>query len=66
MELKFREALDLSGGDISGLFNEPLAVFVYVIIGIVLVAPIIVRVVRDRRGSGRGPRLPYREEAQPL
>ena len=27
-----REALDLSGGDVSGLFNEPLAIFVYVLV----------------------------------
>jgi putative tricarboxylic transport membrane protein len=66
MELKFREALDLSSGDISGLFSEPLAVFIYCIIGLVLIAPLVLRFVRDRRGTGPGPRLPQREEAQPL
>jgi putative tricarboxylic transport membrane protein len=40
MELKLREALDLSGGDLSGLFNEPLAVFVYVLIALAIVLPI--------------------------
>ena len=37
MEIKLREALDLSSGDISGLFNEPLAIVVYVLIVLVLV-----------------------------
>jgi nucleotide-binding universal stress UspA family protein len=32
MEVKLREALALSDGDISGLFNEPLAVGIYVVI----------------------------------
>ena len=41
MELKLREALDLSGGDLSGLFNEPLAVFVYVLIALAIVLPIV-------------------------
>ena len=41
MELKLREALDLSDGDISGLFNEGLAIFVYVLIVLVIVVPIV-------------------------
>jgi putative tricarboxylic transport membrane protein len=43
MEVKLREALDLSGGDISGLLNEPLAILCYVLIVLVLVAPIVLR-----------------------
>ena len=39
MEVKMREALDLSNGDVSGLFNEPLAIFVYVLVVLVVVAP---------------------------
>ena len=35
-----REALDLSDGEVSGLFNEPLAIFVYVLVVLaVLVTP---------------------------
>src|SRR5687767_773570 len=41
MEVKMREALDLSNGDISGLFNEPLAVAIYVLIVIIVVAPYV-------------------------
>jgi putative tricarboxylic transport membrane protein len=41
MELKLREALDLSGGDISGLFNEGLAIFVYVLVVLAIVIPIV-------------------------
>jgi putative tricarboxylic transport membrane protein len=41
MEVKMREALDLSGGDISGLFNEALAIFIYVLIGLVIVIPLV-------------------------
>ena len=41
METKMREALDLSNGDVSGLFNEGLAVFVYVLIVAAIVAPYV-------------------------
>ena len=37
METKLREALTISGGDLSGLFDEPLAVAVYVLIGLLIV-----------------------------
>ena len=43
MEVKLREALDLSGGEISGLFNEPLAIFCYLLIVVILVAPVVLR-----------------------
>jgi putative tricarboxylic transport membrane protein len=46
METKMREALDLSNGEISGLFNEPLAIFVYVLILLALVVPTVVSRVR--------------------
>jgi putative tricarboxylic transport membrane protein len=42
MEVKMREALDLSGGEVSGLFNEPLALFVYALVVLVIVIPIVV------------------------
>ena len=45
MEVKMREALDLSGGEISGLFNEPLAIFFYVLV--------VLAVVPDRPGPVR-------------
>ncbi len=41
MELKMREALDLSNGDLSGLFNEGLALFVYALIVLAIVVPIV-------------------------
>jgi putative tricarboxylic transport membrane protein len=41
MELKLREALDLSGGEVSGLFNEGLAIFVYVLIALAIVLPVV-------------------------
>jgi len=39
MEVKMREALDLSNGEISGLFNEGLALFVYALVVLALVVP---------------------------
>jgi putative tricarboxylic transport membrane protein len=51
MEQKMREALDLSNGDISGLFNEPLAVFIYVLIVIVVAAPYVLGFARSRRSA---------------
>ena len=44
-----REALDLSNGDISGLFNEGLAIGIYVLIVAVLVGPSSPGCVRNRR-----------------
>ena len=41
MEVKMREALDLSNGALSGLFNEPLAIFFYCIVVIAAVGPIV-------------------------
>ena len=40
MEVKLREALDLSSGDISGLFSESLAIVVYILIALALVVPV--------------------------
>jgi putative tricarboxylic transport membrane protein len=42
MEVKMREALDLSEGEISGLFNEGLALFVYALVVLAIVVPIVV------------------------
>jgi putative tricarboxylic transport membrane protein len=41
MEVKLREALDLSNGDISGLFDEGLAIVVYVLIVLAIVLPVL-------------------------
>ncbi|GAA4714787.1 tripartite tricarboxylate transporter permease [Nocardioides conyzicola] len=46
METKLREALTISDGDLSGLFDEPLAVAVYVLIALILVAPLVLRRIR--------------------
>ena len=46
MEVKMREALDLSNGEISGLFNEGLALFVYALIVLALVVPPVLERVR--------------------
>jgi putative tricarboxylic transport membrane protein len=42
MEVKMREALDLSGGEVSGLFNEPLAIFVYALVVLAVLMPLLV------------------------
>jgi putative tricarboxylic transport membrane protein len=54
MELKLREALTISNGDASGLVNEPLAVVVYVVTALLVVAPFVVR--RLRPGLDEPPR----------
>jgi putative tricarboxylic transport membrane protein len=51
MEVKMREALDLSNGEISGLFNEGLAVFIYVLMALALVVPIVIERVRGSRAT---------------
>ena len=40
MEVKLREALDLSSGDISGLFSESLAIVVYILVALALIVPV--------------------------
>jgi putative tricarboxylic transport membrane protein len=49
MEVKMREALDLSGGEISGLFDEGLAVFIYVLVALAIVIPIVLGRLRKRQ-----------------
>ena len=46
METKLREALTISGGDLSGLFDEPLAIAVYVLTALIIVVPPVLRRVR--------------------
>ena len=46
MELKLREALTISDGDLCGLWSEPLAVAVYLLTALVVVVPIVVKRVR--------------------
>jgi putative tricarboxylic transport membrane protein len=46
METKLREALTISGGDLSGLFDEPLAIAVYVLTALIVVVPPVLRRVR--------------------
>lgn len=48
METEFREALALSGGSVTGLVNEPLAVVVYVVVALALIIP---RIVARTRGT---------------
>ena len=55
-ETRFREALTISGGEVSGLFNEALAVTLYVIAALAILAPMVLQLVRRRTGGG-GPAL---------
>lgn len=52
METRMREALDVSDGAVSGLVNEPLAIVVYALIVVVLVAPLVVRRLGPEARSG--------------
>ena len=51
METKLREALTISDGDLSGLFDEPLAVLVYGLIALLIVVPPVLRRVRAGRAA---------------
>jgi putative tricarboxylic transport membrane protein len=46
METKVREALAISGGEVSGLWSEPLAIIVYLIIVVALVGPTVLKKAR--------------------
>ncbi len=51
MELKMREALDLSDGALSGLFNEGLAIFVYALVVLAILVPIALGRFRKAQGA---------------
>ncbi|QTG81207.1 tripartite tricarboxylate transporter permease [Arthrobacter crystallopoietes] len=48
-EESLRTTLQLSAGNISGLWSEPVAVVVYIIVALVLLAPLVLKVIRKRR-----------------
>jgi putative tricarboxylic transport membrane protein len=56
-ELQMRRVFQLSGGDVSGLWSEPLAVVIYVVIALVLAWPLGRRLWRRLRppAGGQGP-----------
>ncbi|WP_246262785.1 tripartite tricarboxylate transporter permease [Arthrobacter mobilis] len=49
-EEQLRKALQLSGGDVSGLWSEPIAVGVYIVAALVLAWPLLAFVLRKTRG----------------
>ncbi|MGN7252228.1 tripartite tricarboxylate transporter permease [Arthrobacter sp. SAFR-014] len=49
LEKQLRQALQLSAGDVSGLWNEPIAVVVYIIVTLVLLWPLAAKLWRARR-----------------
>ena len=53
-EKKGRQALQLSGGDVSGLLGGPVAWIAYTVVVLVLAWPLISKVLPSRRGSGGG------------
>jgi putative tricarboxylic transport membrane protein len=54
-ELQLRRVFQLSGGDVSGLWSEPLAVVVYAVIAVVLLWPLAQRVWRLRPSGHPAP-----------
>ncbi|GER21863.1 tripartite tricarboxylate transporter TctA [Zafaria cholistanensis] len=50
-EEQLRQSLQLSGGEISGLWSEPLAIVIYCIVVVVLLLPLIIALVRKARGG---------------
>lgn len=49
LEDQLRKTLKLSGGDPAGLFNEPIAIVVYVIVGLILLWPLVLKLIRRNR-----------------
>ena len=48
-EGQLRKALQLSGGDVSGLWSEPVAIVVYVVVAVLLALPLVLALLRRRR-----------------
>jgi putative tricarboxylic transport membrane protein len=49
VEGQLRKTLQLSGGDVSGLWSEPIAIGIYVIVAIILVWPLLMKAWRKSR-----------------
>lgn len=49
LEKQLRQTLQLSAGDVSGLWSEPIAVVVYILVGIILVWPLLLKAWRRAR-----------------
>jgi putative tricarboxylic transport membrane protein len=54
-EEQLRRALQISNGDLSGLYDTWFSKAVYLVIVLLLVLPPVVRAVRERRGRSDGP-----------
>jgi len=50
-EVRLRKTFQLSNGDISGLWSEPLAVGIYILIAVLLALPLLLALVRRVRGT---------------
>jgi putative tricarboxylic transport membrane protein len=57
IEGQLRKTLQLSAGDPAGLFSEPIAVVVYILVGLILLWPLVFKLVK-RNGPARKPLLP--------
>ncbi|GEK21521.1 tripartite tricarboxylate transporter permease [Cellulomonas xylanilytica] len=53
LEEQLTQALQLSQGDVSALWSEPVAVIVYVVIAVLLLGPLVLRLVPGRQGPER-------------
>ena len=71
LETKLREAMAISGGEVAGLWSEPLAVVIYVLTALVVVVPTVLRrllppaAAPDASGP-TGPDGPVREHEEAL
>ncbi|MEF9873726.1 MAG: tripartite tricarboxylate transporter permease, partial [Glutamicibacter sp.] len=50
-EEQLRKTFQLSAGEVSGLWSEPLAVGIYVLIAVLLLLPVLISVIRRKRGT---------------
>jgi putative tricarboxylic transport membrane protein len=53
IEGQLRKTLQLSAGDPAGLFSEPIAVVVYVLVALILAWPFIFKLIRRNRPAGK-------------
>jgi putative tricarboxylic transport membrane protein len=57
LEKQLRQTLQLSAGDPAGLWSEPIAVVIYIIVAIILLWPLLLKLIRRNRPPGK-PLLP--------
>jgi putative tricarboxylic transport membrane protein len=60
IEGQLRKTLQLSAGDVSGLWSEPIAVGIYILIALILLWPLLYKLIRRNRQAAAPAGIPVK------